>query len=70
MSRNAIFTFSLLGISFFVTLGFLISSFDGFADRSPQYVKFKQEVDWPANYNRNQNAPIFTEVINIALLQI
>ena len=54
MSKKVIFTFSALGISFFVSIGILFSSFNGFADRSPSYVEIKQELDWPATYNRTE----------------
>jgi len=55
MSKKVIFTFSALGISFFVSIGILFSSFNGFADRSLSYVEIKQELDWPDTYNRTED---------------
>ena len=54
MSTKVIFTFSALGIAFFVSLGILFSSFNGFSDRSPLYVKLKQELNWASTYNNTE----------------
>ncbi len=53
-SQTFIFVFSIVGISFFASLGLLLSSFDGFPNRSPLYVELKKQLDWPDAYNRTE----------------
>ena len=54
ISSKVIFTFSPMGIVFFVSLGVLFSSFNGFADRFPSYTEIKQKLHWPATYNKTE----------------
>ena len=52
MSRKTIFTYSAFSILFFISLGILFSSSNGFANRSPSYLEVRQGVVWSDADNR------------------
>ena len=52
MSRKTIFTYSAFSILFFISLGILFSSSNGFANRSPSYLEVRQGLVWSDADNR------------------